>query len=1114
MKPNAAILTLCLLLPTLVWAEAPAKPKWHVDAPPGPATDVAIDTRTGTWMSVDIHPDGGRLVFDLLGDIYELRLSGKGASDEARPLTSGLAWDMQPRYSPDGKHVAFTSDRDGGDNIWRMASDGAKPTQVTHERFRLLNSPAWTPDGRFIVARKHFTSMRSLGAGEIWLYHRDGGDGVQMTKRANDQKDLGEPALSPDGRYLYYSRDATPGKVFEYNKDPNRQIYAIERLDRRTGRVEPFLGGPGGAIRPTPSPDGKTMAYIRRLRGRSVLFLRDLHSGAERRVKTGLDRDLQETWAIHGVYPAMAWSRDSKTLFFSALGGLHRLDAASGAVEKIPFHVKDKRRIIAALRYPVEVAPKRFDVRALRQVRVAPDGKRVVFQALGYLWLRDLPGGKARRLTKQRARFEFHPAWSRDSERIVYATWSDEAFGDVRVIAANGSGDRVVSSEPGHYVEPAFSPDGRDLVWRKVEGGHLRSGRWSNEPGIWWLPAGQRKAQRVDRKGRAPHFGADGERLFFTEGDGWAAKERHLIGLRLSDRKRVVLASSPFATTFQVSPEGRWLAFQERYDVWLTPMVEAGRPLVLGAKAKGLPLARVTGDGGDYLHWSGDKLHWSLGPTLWSVSARDALDKAKPGSAKPDTAKPDTAKPDTAKPDTAKPDTAKPDTATAAAKATSVDLGMDWPADEPAVFMALVGARIVTMRGDEVLQDGTLLWRGSRIVAVGPRDKVTVPKGATVLDGKGLTAMPGLIDVHNHGSQGGDGITPQQNFGNLSLLSFGVTTLHDPSNHTATVFAAAELQRAGRIVAPRIFSTGTILYGAKATITAEVDSLKDARRHMRRLKAWGAFSVKSYNQPRRDQRQQVLTAARELGMMVVPEGGALFMHNMTQVVDGHTGVEHAIPLATAYDDVLQLWGQSKVGYTPTLNVAYGGLGGENYWYTNSDVDTHPRLGHFVPPFAIDPRARRPHAAPLDEYNHIAAAKFATQLLRAGGRVQLGAHGQREGLGVHWELWSLAQGGMTPLEALRAGTLHGAAYLGLDKDIGSLEVGKLADVAIVSGRPDVDLRSSEKVKWTVLGGRVYDAATMDEIAPRQVKQPMVWWRRPGEGAGIPGPAGCGCGLGRH
>ncbi len=186
-------------------------------------------------MSLDVHPSGKAVVFDLLGDLYELTLAGVGASAKPRHLTSGLAWDMQPRYSPDGRTIAFTSDRGGGDNIWLVERDGSKPRPVTKEKFRLLNSPVWTPDGRFVAARKHFTSRRSLGAGEIWLYHRSGGKGLQMTKRKNEQKDLGEPAFSPDGRYLYYSLDATPGKTFQYNKDPNKQIYAIERLDRRTG---------------------------------------------------------------------------------------------------------------------------------------------------------------------------------------------------------------------------------------------------------------------------------------------------------------------------------------------------------------------------------------------------------------------------------------------------------------------------------------------------------------------------------------------------------------------------------------------------------------------------------------------------------------------------------------------------------------------------------------------------------------------------------------------------------------------------------------------------------------------------------------------------------------
>ena len=287
-------------------------------------------------------------------------------------------------------------------------------------------------------------------------------------------------------------------------------------------------------------------------------------------------------------------------------------------------------------------------------------------------------------------------------------------------------------------------------------------------------------------------------------------------------------------------------------------------------------------------------------------------------------------------------------------------------------------------QGDEVIDDGTLVIAGNRIQSLGPRDTTPVPEGFKVIDAKGMTAIPGLIDVHDHGSQAEFGITPERNWQHDATLAFGVTTIHDPSNHSQSIFAARELIQAGLMTGPRTFSTGTILYGAEGAFRSRVNSLEDARQHLSRMQAMGAFSVKSYNQPRRNQRQQVLQAARELGMMVVPEGGALFQHNMSMIVDGHTGIEHAIPIANAYDDVLQLWAKSEVGYTPTLNVAYGGLGAEHYWYQDSEVYAHPRLRRFVPSRVLDARGRRPATAPHHEWNHIDVAKFATATYTAKG----------------------------------------------------------------------------------------------------------------------------------
>ena len=421
-------------------APAPGKPEekpaetWNVDAPGFPATEVELDVTEGTWMSLDVSPRGDEVAFDLLGDIYVVPMAG----GEARALTSGVAWDMQPRYSPDGKHLAFTSDRGGGDNLWVMKRDGSAPVAVTQEKFRLLNSPAWSPDGQYLVGRKHFTSRRSLGAGEIWMYHRSGGEGVQLTERPTDQKDVGEPAFSPDGRYVYFSQDVTPGRMFEYNKDPNGEIYAIQRLDLETRELERFVSGPGGSIRPTPSPDGKSLAFVRRVRGKSTLYVADVASAAERPLYDGLERDMQETWAIHGVYPAMAWTPDNTSIVFWAGGKLQRIDVGTKQVTPIPFHVKGTRTLHEAVRFPQAVAPEQFAVKMLRWVQVSPNGRQVVYQALGHLWVKDLPEGKPRRLTKQTEHLELYPAYSRDGKSIVYTTWDDEKLGSIRVVAASG----------------------------------------------------------------------------------------------------------------------------------------------------------------------------------------------------------------------------------------------------------------------------------------------------------------------------------------------------------------------------------------------------------------------------------------------------------------------------------------------------------------------------------------------------------------------------------------------------------------------------------------------------------------------------------------------------
>jgi imidazolonepropionase-like amidohydrolase/Tol biopolymer transport system component len=1045
--------------------EKPEKEKkWSVNAPQGVFKTANIDVTQGTWMNIDVSPDGKKIVFDLLGDIYTLPITG----GEATPLMTDIAWQMQPSFSPDGQHIAFTSDEDGGDNLWIMKADGTEGKAVSSETFRLLNSPAWSPDGNYIVGRKHFTSSRSLGAGEVWMYHKTGGNGVMLTKRPNEQKDLGEPAFSPDGKYVYFSQDATPGKTFHYSKDSEKGIYKIKRLELATGEIKTVISGTGGAIRPTPSPDGKYIAFISRDDFQSNLYLYNLKNGEETKVYEGLERDMQETWAIHGVYPTIAWTPDSESLVFWNKGKINRLeledDLAKSKEQVVEFRVKTSKKIQQALSFNQHIEQDNFSVKMLRDVKISPDGKKVVFESMGYIYTQSILNGKAKgkakRLTKHTSMNELNPNFSRDGKKVVYATWHDDKQGQIRITSLRRGKTKSLLMSPGKYVEPTFSPDGKTVVYRKVSGGYITKPSWDLNPGVYAVSSDgeskKHKASLLTENGVQPHFGKNNEDVYLVRG----GKKPQLVRVSLDGKDDKALYQGEFSTEYRVSPNGEYLAFAERFKVFVTPFVERGEVIDIGPKAKNLPVEQLSIRAGEGVNWSGssDELYWSLGANLYQANVSD-LFAIKAGKKAQE----------------------HDDNKAGSNEILTTYLGFKQSVDKPEGILAFVNGKVITMEGEQIIENGVVLIEGNVIKAVGTKAQVDIPKGAKVIDIKGKSIMPGLVDAHAHGSQGNNEIIPQQNWKNYAGLAFGVTTVHDPSNDTTEFFAASEMQKSGKIVAPRLFSTGTILYGATvAGYTAHVDSLDDAKFHVERLKAAGAFSVKSYNQPRRNQRQQFIQAARELEMLVVPEGGSLLQHNLTMVVDGHTTLEHSIATAKVYDDIKQLWQQSNMAYTPTLVVAYGGIWGEKYWYDTTDVWLHPRLSKYVPADILQPSSMRRTKAPHHHYNHINVATVAKEMQDIGIKVNAGGHGQREGLAMHWEMWMMAQGGMTPLEALKTATISPAKTLGLAKQLGSIKAGKLADLMVVDGDISQDIRISDKVVYTLLNGRLYNADTMNEV----------------------------------
>ncbi len=1086
-RPAFALGLALALVPAPVIAQN-GEDGWDVEQSLGPSRTLAFTTDQGTWMNLDVSPDGGTLVFDLLGDLYAMPTTG----GEATRLTSGGAFDFQPRYSPDGSSIAFTSDRDGAQNIWLMDPDGGNLRQVTEEGSREVNSPSWSPDGEDIFVRKHFVDQRSLGAGEVWMYHRSGGAGLQVTDRTSWQKDQGEPAVDPAGEWVYYSQDVTSGEQFEYNKDPYAGIYAILRRHLVTGETEYVTGGPGGAITPRLSPDGRLLSFIRRDRLDTELWLRDLDTGEEWSIWDGLERDMQEIWAIHGVYTQYDWLPDGSGLVIWAQGGFWRVAADGSGAEQVPFSADVEQTVHEGLRFAVDPAPDTWRARMLRNVTSRRDGGLVAYDALGRIYTA-APGQDGRPLTAgdyDTPTYELDPAFSPDGRRIAFATWSDAEAGRIRVVNANGRGMRTVVSRNGHYVEPAWSPDGEWLVYRSVGGDGIRGDVYGEHTGIYLVPAdGSAEPRKVRDGGADPMFDHTGERVYVVTGGRLVSTDR-------SGGDEVVHLESEDATQVVPSPDGEWVAFAERHHAWVMPFPRAGRTVQIGPDAS-YPVARISRDAGLYLHWSGEpgawRVHWSLGPDYFSRDLAETFAWLEGGAAGEEPADPE---------------------------AEGEGISFTMSSDRPDGAIALTGARVITMAGTgwsppggwqpeagshqaetssdvpTVIEDGVIVIEGNRITAVGAAGSVAVPAGAETFDVSGKTIIPGLVDAHAHVGGENSGILAQASWPLLANLAYGVTTAHDPSNGTETVFSNIELLRAGEKLGPRLASTGTILYGAEGggSIRSIVDDYDDALAHLRRMKAVGAFSVKSYNQRRRDARQMIIRAARELEMQVHPEGGALLYGNMTMVHDGHTGVEHALSVPVVYDDVQRLFAASSTGYTPTLLVAYGGIWGENWFFQHYNVWENERLLTYTPRGQVDARSRRRMLVADDDFNHIRVAEGARAISEAGGLVNLGAHGQLQGLGVHWELWSFVQGGMTPLEALAVGTINGARYIAMDQHIGTLEPGKLADLVVLDANPLDDITHSDDISMVMLNGRLYDAATLDELAPRERERLPLPWER--------------------